>query len=132
MLAKVVELPLGKKAAELLDAIKCAQGLFKEIEAYYKRLLEERPGAIPGWGLVPGDVRRSIEDPILAMERLIEQFSVSEFLACCTPSVPALENAWAKKNNVPAAKARGEFNRFMGSLLLEKRNAPSLAKVQRN
>ena len=59
MLAKVVELPLGEQAARLLDDIKRAQALFREIEAFYKRTLEETPGAIPGWTLVPGDVRRS-------------------------------------------------------------------------
>jgi hypothetical protein len=35
MLAKVVELPVGEQAAQLLDDIKRAQALFKEVEAYY-------------------------------------------------------------------------------------------------
>ena len=48
MLTKVMQLQLGDEAAELLDH-KRSQALFKEIEAYYKRVLEETPGAIPGW-----------------------------------------------------------------------------------
>jgi hypothetical protein len=48
MLTKVMQLQLGDEAAELLHH-KRAQALFKEIEAYYKRVLEETPGAIPGW-----------------------------------------------------------------------------------
>jgi hypothetical protein len=89
-------------------------------------VLESAPGAIPGWGLVPGDVRRSIDDPVRALERLIEQFSVQEFLACCTARVPALEKAWSRKTSVPAAKVREQFNRFMAGILVEKRTAPSL------
>jgi hypothetical protein len=73
----VIELPLGEPAGRLLTQIRHAQGLFKEIEAFYKRLLERESGPVPGWALVPGDVRRSIADPVGALERLIEMFSVS-------------------------------------------------------
>jgi hypothetical protein len=132
MLAKAVELPVGEQAAKLLDQIKRAQGLFKEVEAYYKRVLEESPGAIPGWTLEPGDVRRSINDPVGALERLIETFSVQEFLQCCSPSVPELEKTWAKKKGLPAPKARGEFGRCMDGLIIEKRNAPSLKQITNN
>jgi hypothetical protein len=90
-LAKVIELPVGEGAAQLLAQIRRAQALFKEIESFYKRLLEREPGAVPGWILEPGAVRRSIDDPVAALERLIETFSVSEFIACCSPSVPDLE-----------------------------------------
>lgn len=96
-LAKVIELPLGEGAARLLAQIKRARSLFLEVEAFYKRVLEETPGAIPSWMLAPGDVRRSIEDPVAALERLVETFSVNEFLACCTLSIPDLDRAWAKK-----------------------------------
>jgi len=125
-LAKVIELPLGQPAAELLAQIKRAKTLFGEIEAFYRRVLEQEAEAVPGWALVPGDVRRSIANPVGALERLIETFSVSEFVACCTPSIPELEKAWAKKKGVPAAKAKSEFGRCMSGLLIEKRNAPSL------
>ena len=75
-LAKVIELPVGEPAAMLLTQIKRAQALFKEIESFYRRVLEREPGAIPGWILEPGAVRRSIEDPIKAFEQLVELFSV--------------------------------------------------------
>jgi hypothetical protein len=129
MLAKVVELPLGDQAARLLDDIKRAQALFKEVEAYYKHVLEETPGAIPGWMLAPGDVRRSIPDAVQALQRTEETFSIQEFLRCCSVSVPELERAWAKKNNVPAAQARARFSRFMDNLIAEKRVAPSLRQI---
>jgi Protein of unknown function (DUF2800) len=128
-LGKVIELPLGEGAAELLEQIKRAQSLFKEIELFYKRVLEETPGAIPGWMLQPGDVRRSIEDALALHERTSDQFSLEELLSCCSPSVPALERIWAKKNGVPANQAKEGFKQFLGSLLIEKRTAPSLRKV---
>src|SRR5207249_10191129 len=116
-LAKVIELPLGEGAARLLTQIKRARNLFNEVEFFYKRLLEREPASIPGWALVPGDVRRSITDPVGTLERLIETSSVQEFLQCCSPSVPELEKSWAKKKGLPAIKARDEFGRCMDGLI---------------
>jgi hypothetical protein len=129
MLTKVTQLPLGNQAAELLDQIKRAQVLFKEIELFYKRLLEETPGAIPGWMLQPGDVRRSIEDAVALHKHLSDLFSIEELLSCCSPSVPALERMWAKKNGVPVAHLKEGFKKFLGPLLVEKRTAPSLRRA---
>jgi len=128
-LAKAIEPPLGEGASNLLTQIRRAQSLFKEIEAHYKRLLEPEPGAVPGWGLVPGNVIRSIEDPIKAFEHLVELFSLQEFLACCSLSVPELERSWARKRGVPANQTNESFKRFLGNLLVEKRNAPSLKAI---
>ena len=128
-LAKVIELPLGEGAARLLTQIRRAQALFKEIESHYKLLLEREPGAVPGWILEPGAVRRTIDDPFKALERLSELFSVQEFLACCTPSVPDLERAGAKKKGLPANQAKESLKRLLGDLLSEKRNAPSLKPI---
>ena len=129
MLTKVTQLPLGYQAAELLDQIKRAQALFKEIELFYKRLLEETPGAIPGWMLQPGDVRRSIEDTVVLYRRMTDSFSVEELLSCCSPSVPALERMRAKKNGVPINGTKAGFKQFLGPLLVEKRTAPTLQRA---
>jgi hypothetical protein len=119
----------GTQAAELLDQIKRAQALFKEIESYYKRVLQETPGAIPGWMLEPGDVRRSIQDTVALHLHTAELFSVEELLSCCSLSVPALERAWVEKNGIPANRAKEEFKKFLGPLLIEKRTASSLRKA---
>jgi hypothetical protein len=129
MLTKLTRLPLGHQAAELLDQIKRAQALFKEIEGYYKRVLEETPGAIPGWMLQPGDVRRSIEDNVALYKQAVDLFSIEELLDCCSASVPALERIWAKKNGVPVNSAKAGFKQFLGPLLVEKRAAPTLQRV---
>src|SRR5262249_11153534 len=97
--------------------------------AFYRRLLQREPGSVPGWILEPGAIRRSIEDPVAVFERLIETFSVSEFLGYCTPSVPDLERAWAKKKGQSASQAKESLKRLLGDLLTEKRNAPSLKPV---
>src|SRR6516165_1790955 len=128
-LAKVIELPLGEGAAKLLTQIRRAQNLFKEIEAHDKHLLERDPGAVPGWILEPGAVRRSIEDPVKAFEQLVELFSVQEFLSCCSVSVPELERSLARKKGVPTTQTKELFKRFLGNLLVEKRNSPSLKAI---
>jgi CRISPR/Cas system-associated exonuclease Cas4 (RecB family) len=128
-LAKVVELPLGEEAARLLAQIKRARSLFLEVEAFYKRILEETPGAIPGWMLAPGDVRRSIENAGAVYEKVKDLLPLDEFLSACSVSVPQLEKAWAKKSGVPVTRVREPFKKFLGEFLLEKRNAPSLSRV---
>jgi hypothetical protein len=128
-LAKVIELPMGEGAAALLSQIRRAKNLFSEIEAFYRRLLERELGSIPGWILEPGAVRRSIDDPIKAFEQLVELFSVQEFLSCCSVSVPELERSLARKKDVPTTQTKELFKRFLGNLLVEKRNAPSLKAI---
>jgi hypothetical protein len=128
-LAKVVELPLGEQAARLLDDIKRAQALFKEVEAYYKRVLEETPGAIPGWALEPGYAHREIPNTVGLHEHTVDLFTTEEFLSTCSVSVPQIEKIWAKKRGIPATRAREPFKKFLGSLLAEKRIAPSLSRV---
>ena len=129
MLAKVVELPLGEQAAQLLDDIRRAQALFKEVEAFYRRVLEDSPGAIPGYGLEPGDIRRSIADTAVAQQAVQSVLPLKEFLSVCSVSVPQLEKAWAKKSGIPVTRAREPFKKFLGALLTEKRSAPSLTRI---
>jgi hypothetical protein len=128
-LAKVIELPVGEPAATLWTQIKRAQALFKEIESHYKRLLEREAGAIPGWGLVPGNVIRSVENPVKVYALLAELLSPQDFLSCCSVSVPELERSWARKKGVPASQTKELFKKFLGDLLVEKRNAPSLKPI---
>ena len=52
-LAKVIELPLGEPAANLLRQIRRANALFKEIEAFDRRVLEREPGARSRLGISP-------------------------------------------------------------------------------
>jgi hypothetical protein len=92
-------------------------------------MLEETPGAIPGWMLQPGDVRRSIENTVALHKHVADLFSIEELLSCCSPSVPALERTWVQKNGIPTSRAKEGFKQFPGSLLVEKRTAPSLQRV---
>jgi hypothetical protein len=128
-LAKVIELPLGEPVAPLLSQIRRAQALFKEIESHYKRVLEREPRSVPGWTLEPGAVRRLIDDPVEAFTHLADLLSVQEFLNCCSVSVPDLERTWGRKKGLVAAHVREPFKKFLGSLLTEKRNAPSLKPI---
>jgi hypothetical protein len=44
-------------------------------------------------------------------------------------SVPELERAWSRKKGITASQAKESFRKFLGALLTEKRNAPSLSRV---
>jgi Protein of unknown function (DUF2800) len=122
---RVQELPAGADAARLLETVARVEAVCEEIRTHYKAQLEVDPLSIPGWRL-QSSVRRWIPQPQQALERLIEQFSVSEFLDSCSVKVADLEVAWARKNSVPVAQTRRQFNRFMDGIIAEKRTAPSL------
>jgi hypothetical protein len=81
------------------------------------------------YALVPGDMRRSIEDCPKVYAQLAELFSLEEFLDCCSVSVPELERSWARKKGLPANQTKELFKKFLGPFLVEKRNAPSLKPV---
>ena len=120
----VQELPTGADAARLLETVARVEAACDE-KSHYKAQLEADPTCVPGWRL-QSSVRRWIPNPQQALERLIEQFSIREFLDNCSVSVGDLERAWAKKNNIPAAQVRNQFSRIMNGVLAEKRTAPSL------
>jgi hypothetical protein len=122
---RAVELPTGTDAARLLETVARVEAVCDEIKTHYKAQLEADPTCVPGWRL-QSSVRRWIPYPQQALERLIEQFSVSEFLECASIKVADLESAWARKNSVPATQTRRQFNQFMAGVLAEKRTAPSL------
>jgi hypothetical protein len=124
----VQELPTGLDAACLLETITRVEAVCEEIKAHYKAQLAADPECVPGWRL-QSSVRRWIPHPQQALERLIEQFSISDFLACCSVKLAELETAWARKNNLAGAHAKASFNRLMEGVVLSKRTAPSLKAI---
>jgi hypothetical protein len=111
-----------------LETVMRVGAVCDEIKSHYKAQLEADPTCIPGWKL-PSSIRRWIPDPHQALERLISEFSVSEFLEFTTIKVADLEAAWGRKNNVPAAQVRSRFDRHMQGIVLGKKTAPSLKQI---
>ena len=56
-------LPTGPLAAELLSSMEVVKKLIAALEVHYKQLLAEDPDAVPGWGLLEGQYKRSITKP---------------------------------------------------------------------
>lgn len=56
-------LPTGPMAAELLTSMEVVKQLISALEFYYKNLLAKDPEAVPGWGLLEGQTKRSINKP---------------------------------------------------------------------
>jgi CRISPR/Cas system-associated exonuclease Cas4 (RecB family) len=130
-LAKVIELPLGEGAAELLEQIKRAQSLFKEIESYYRTRLAEDPGCVPGWSLRPGAMRRSLPDPQRVWDKLQNVLTKEQFFGAVKIEVGKLENIWAQINGIPTAKTKELFNEELGDLIVELPAASSLVQVRK-
>ena len=124
----IKELPTGLDAAQFLETVMRVEAVCEEIKAHYKAQLAANPGCVPGWRL-QSSIQHWIPHPHQALERLIEQFSVSDFLDCCTVKLAELETAWAKKNNLGGAQAKAGFDRLMEGVMLSKRTAPSLKAI---
>jgi hypothetical protein len=87
-----------------LETVTRVEAVGSQIRDHYKAQLETDPTRVPGWRL-QSSIRRWIPNPQQALERLIEQFSVSEFLDNCSVKLADLEAAWARKNSVRHASA---------------------------
>jgi CRISPR/Cas system-associated exonuclease Cas4 (RecB family)/uncharacterized protein YukE len=129
-LAKVIELPLGQGAAKLLEQIKRAQSLFKEVEEYYRTRLAEDPGCVPGWSLRPGAMRRSLPDPQAVWERVQNTLSTKQFLSAVKVEVGKLQDIWALASGIAHAQAKEAFNQELGELVIELESAPSLVRTK--
>ena len=121
------ELPLGPKAAQLLDAISVALPVFEAIRKAYKEALREDPQAVPGYYLRDGKTRREIKDVAvawhLATQRL--ELELDEFLFGCRLNLSALEGICSLKG-----LSKRDFNTLFRSVLSTKRNAPELTRKE--
>jgi Protein of unknown function (DUF2800) len=120
-----------ERAARLLDEVAVIKGHVAEIEKFYFEKLSGDPAfRIPGYGLVPGAVRREVTDWHAARQRLEEFIDVADLQAAETYQLGDLEKALARKFKLKAKDAKTKLNEILAGLVEEKQNQSSLKRVR--
>jgi Protein of unknown function (DUF2800) len=121
----------NEAAAELLSTVEVLAKHLEAIRAYYQTRMEENPNyQIPGWGLVPGAVRREVTDWEAARRRLGEWLDLSEIEAASNYRLGDLERALGKKLNLRGKPLKERMGEILQGLIEEKPNAASLKRVK--
>jgi hypothetical protein len=125
------KLPLGERAATLLDQVAVVENLIEQVKAYYKQYLEENPDAeIPGYTLAPGAVRREVTDWDTARSRLSEFIDVDALRGAANYRLGDLERALGKALKLKGEAAKERMNQILNGLVETKQGSPVLKRKQ--
>jgi hypothetical protein len=122
--------PVGEAGRDILDSLERVGKLLEEAKSYYKDVLTKDPGCIPGWGLRPGAMRRTLGDPAKVWNRMSPTLSSAQFMEAVSIQVLRLQEIWAKAAGVPACKARAAFDETLGELVQTWPSAPTLVRAK--
>jgi hypothetical protein len=124
-------LPLipADELADLFDRCKLAEMVIDAIKDQAKARIEGGE-EIPGLELKPGAVERKIDDPQKAYDALGDTLTAEQFIACCSVSVPKLQDAIGvalclKGDTSKKAAVEG----LLGDVIERKPKAASLTRV---
>lgn len=126
-------LPLEpERAGKLLDEVALVRNHLDQIEKFYYEKLSADPAyRITGYGLVPGNVVRSVSDWHAARGRLEEFLDPGDLDAAETYTLGDLEAALARKLKLKAKAAKVKINKILNGLIIEKQNRASLQKTKK-
>jgi hypothetical protein len=134
-LAKRIEsgeyrIPLGEKGARIIENIKTAKGLLKNMEDRYKQQLLDEPDSIPGWRMKEGKQVRVITEVDKALKAAkANWFSDEDFWSCCEVAIGRLQEKLGEIAKVSGKGLSKRFNETFGQLVTYKQYAPELEKI---
>lgn len=124
-------LPQGTEGAKVLDVILQVKKRALELEAFYKMKLLSDPRYLAGqYTLEPGANVRQLEDVIAAWQSLKDFIPQDQFMAACSVSITALEEAFLKERRKVkgggSKEAIRQFNELLKDVISIRQNKPSL------
>jgi hypothetical protein len=127
---QVSALPDGARGAKLLDEVELLQEHLDSIREHYAQRLTADPAYdLPGYAMVPGNVRREVVDWEAARQRLGEWLDLSEIEAASNYRLGDLERALGKKLGLKGKPLKERMGEILRGLIEEKSNAASLKRV---
>jgi hypothetical protein len=129
---QVSELPDGgQRAAKLLDEVALVRRLCDGIEEFYANKLSADPSYdLPGYAMVPGNVRREVSSWEAAHVRLSEYLDGSDLWGAANYRLLDIEKALGKKLKLKGFKLKEKLAEILSGLIVEKQNAASLKRVK--
>jgi hypothetical protein len=127
---QVSALPDGERAARLLDEVELLEEHLSEIKAYYQGRMSLDPAyTIPGYAMVPGNVRREVTDWEVARARLTEYLELDDIKGAANYRLGDLEKALGKKLKLKGKPLKERLGQILDGLIVEKQNGASLKRV---
>jgi Protein of unknown function (DUF2800) len=128
---QVSALPDGVRGAKLLDEVELLQEHLDSIKKYYEARLTADPAYdLPGYAMVPGNVRREVTDWQAARQRLGEWLELDEINGAANYRLGDLEKALGKKLGIKGKPLKERMNAILQGLIEEKPNAASLKRIK--
>jgi hypothetical protein len=129
---QVSALPDGDRGAKLLDEVELLQEHLDSIREHYAQRLTADPAYdLPGYAMVPGNIRREIksENWEAVRRRLAEWLDLSEIEAASNYRLGDLERALGKKLGLRGKELKERMNVILTGLVEERPNAASLKRI---
>lgn len=118
---------------EWITTLKALEKMVKKVLSELKTQLQADPTYIEGWEIKAGGATRSIENIWEAGAIFAEAFGEAgftreQFLACCTLSIPKLEELHDKLSGLTGKASKEQFANLIGHLIEEKAREGSLVE----
>jgi hypothetical protein len=127
---QVSALPDGARGAKLLDEVELLQEHLDSIREHYAQRLTADPAYdLPGYAMVPGNIRREVVDWEAARQRLGEWLELDEINGAANYRLGDLERALGKKLGLRGKELKERMNVILTGLVEERPNAASLKRV---
>jgi Protein of unknown function (DUF2800) len=127
---QVSALPDGARGAKLLDEVELLQEHLDSIREHYAQRLTADPAYdLPGYAMVPGNVRREVKDWEAARQRLGEWLELDEINGAANYRLMDLEKALGRKLGLKGKPLKERMGEILRGLIEEKANAASLKRV---
>lgn len=121
------------RRGEWVSTLKALEKMVKKVLSELKTGLQADPAYIEGWEIKAGGSTRSIENIWEAGAIFAEAFGDAgftreQFLACCTLSIPKLEELHDKLSGLTGKASKEQFLNLVGHLIEEKAREGSLTE----
>jgi Protein of unknown function (DUF2800) len=127
---QVSALPDGARGAKLLDEVELLQEHLDSIREHYAQRMTADPAYdLPGYAMVPGNLRREVKDWEAARQRLGEWLELDEINGAANYRLGDLEKALGKKLGLKGKPLKERMSEILRGLIEEKANAASLKRV---
>jgi hypothetical protein len=128
---QVSALPDGARGAKLLDEVELLQEHLDSIREHYAQRLTADPAYdLPGYAMVPGNIRREVVDWEAARQRLGEWLELDEINGAANYRLGDLEKALGKKLSIRGKELKTRMGEILHGLIEEKANAASLKRIK--
>lgn len=121
----IIELPRGEAGTQLWEKIKLAKKLLETLEQTYTKILEDEPGALPGF-ILPKEGRevRYVADPQKFKAALAEYLTAEQIDGCADYRLTRISEMIGMKLNIAGKDLERLFDQLTKNVIGTRRDRP--------